>query len=91
MVNVLAKKYVLALYQLLNVSFRTIASSVGTVAGWEKVILMHEIIVRENSLTFQDSRHDSCVPQVCDADQQKTNILNRFIRIRTGIAVQQSN
>lgn len=30
-VNVFAKKYVLALYQLLNVSFRTIANSVGTV------------------------------------------------------------
>lgn len=57
----------------------------------EMAILTLETIVRNDSLTFQHSRHDSRVPQICYADQQKTNILNRFIRIRTGIAVQQSN
>lgn len=48
-------------------------------------------MVRECSLTFQYSGHNSRIPQVGDANQKESNILYRFARIRTRITVQQPN
>lgn len=67
-----AKKYVRALYQLLNVSFRTIASSVGTMEKkslYSLAVIFDELKEKFKLFTFQNARHNCGVPKINDANQ----------------------